>query len=117
MIGLVLFAYVGLVPQKARQEGANKKFKERKIEEFKNDNSAQLRADYTKFVADGYPNTRAEDRQILTEEHYADLKANAAVENMELKYLEIRWTDARLIVIGTVLSAIVVLLQSLFPAC
>lgn len=110
MIGLVLLGYVGLVPQTKRQKGADERLKKRKIAEYKKDNFAHLKAEYAKLGV--------EDRQRWkTEEYYYDNVATIAVLNAELRYPEIRWTDARLIVTGTLLSATVVLFQSLIPAC
>jgi hypothetical protein len=109
VIGLVILGYVGVIPQKRRQARADARFRETKIAEYKIGNSARLKAEYERL--------KAEERQRWTQEHFVESNAEVAVSNRKLEFPEIRMTDTRYIVIGTALSASVVLLQSLFPAC
>jgi hypothetical protein len=121
IVGILLLTFVAVRPEHVRQEKADRKFKRRKIEEYKTEKAAQIGQEYREFVARGYPNTREQDRGLLTEDRFANLRATAEAENLTLSgkllYPRIRGTDVRYIVIGAILSSAVVLAQSLFPAC
>lgn len=118
--GIVILGYPLVVPQAKRQEKRNRKFRESKAKSYLTKNYPRLKDEYKMFVASGYPNTREQDRALLTEKYWMDHDAKIAVFNMinggELKYPLIWLNDVRCAIIGSLLQAIVVLLQMFFPA-
>lgn len=111
-------AFVALHPQEKRQHRSDRRFKRRKIADHTMQNHPRLEQQYESFVAKGYPNMRVEDREKVTEDYYINLNAQTEVENMfldgRLKYPRVQLTDARLIVIGAILSGVSVLIQLWF---
>ena len=116
---IVILAYIVVVPQAKRQEKRNIGFRKNEVSDSIKKNHHRLKQEYEKFVANGFPNTREQDRPLLTEQYFMALDARNALENMigggDLRYPRIRLMDVRCVVIASALQAVVILLQTFLP--
>jgi len=107
VVGILTLSYVGLRPQNVRQRKANQKYRDNQIAELAKTNRN--------------PNLKEQDRETYTEDFSVNSQARVDVDNMfndgRVTYPQVALTDARLIVIGTILSVMGVFLQSLVPSC
>ena len=120
LIGILILTCVALRPQSARQKKADEKFKEESLQDFLERNKERYKSDYKESPTKGYGGITEEDLPLWTESYYIDRRAKDEFYNLwidHLKYPPVWRTDARLIVIGTLLSVTTVLLSTLLPAC
>jgi hypothetical protein len=117
IVGICILTFVS-VPKEKRPRWFWSIYERIKIAEYMRQNRSQLETQYGDYKAKGYPNTRPEDREKVTEAYYFYHHAQVAVKNMflsgRLKRPLPQLTDTKLTTIGAVLSIGGVLVQLLF---
>lgn len=115
IIGILILDIPTLWPQVTRVARADRKIKKKWIAGFSKRQTPRLRREYQDYVAKGYPNTKVEDRSIMSEKYFIDQAAIVAFFNRNARSRPSqRLTDKKVQVIGTIVSVIGVLFTAVF---
>ena len=121
VVAILVLAYVGLRPQNIRQKHADDKFLAQAYSRYRNESEQRLKDEYSNEIVAKFSTRSDKERAISRAEDYVTFRTKAEFENKrlvgEFKPPAIRRTDARLIVIGGALSVLVVISQTIYPAC
>ena len=118
IIGILILAIPPLWPQASRQARTERTLGEKRIAQFTKENYPKLKQEYLDYVAAGYPNTREQDRSLMSEEFFIRLGVIAALFNNPPRPSPVsRLTDKKLVILGTLLSILGLLLATSSPTC
>lgn len=84
VIGIIVLSFAALRPEKARQEKANERFKEKELSRYVENNRERLKQVYQEFGTQSYGNISEKDRPLWTEEYYNNRRARGEFENTGL---------------------------------
>lgn len=116
IIGILILDIPTLWPQVNRAARVKEKIKKKWIADFSQREEPRLSREYRDYVAKGYPNTREQDRSLMSEKYFIEQAAIVAFFNRRtVNEPSQRLTDKKVQVIGTIISVIGLLLTTIFP--
>lgn len=122
---IVLTAYAGVRSEATRQRKKNIKYGENERSKYRRDHGGELKQDWVKgnltrdpdTLADPVAKAKALSDQAKWVEQEVEKRVNRLFFDNQLRNTPVRPTNVEMVFIAALLSAVVILLQSLFPAC